>query len=254
MSQRKRWAVMAGAVVAAASAGLWMAPAFACSIEAHLQVSPRRADPGAVVRVEGSGFEPHGSPVNVYWGGQSGALLTTAAAADGSFTIDITVPVNASPASEYLLQAVQTGDPQHQADFLFRTSLPNTASTPTPAHLAPSPVAPPHAAAAPAAAPVPPAAPAVAPSPAPVSQAAPFGSPADTSGFSSSGAPAFTPGGQPVAPLVAPAHAFGSAPHAAGGLSPWVLLPLGLLGVGLFSVAAAAVARQARQEGVRAPV
>ncbi|MDQ6838984.1 MAG: hypothetical protein M3137_11800, partial [Actinomycetota bacterium] len=82
----------------------------------------------------------------------------------------------------------------------------------------------------------------------------PKSAPVDASGFSS-GASAFAPGTQPVAPLVVDQRqAFGRPAQAAGGRSPWILVPLGLVGLVLLSVSGASVVRQTRSQGVRAPI
>jgi hypothetical protein len=240
-------AAIAGAgIVAAVVVG--MAPAFACTVLAHIQTSQSRGDPGEVVRIDGSGFELHGNPVKVYWGGEGGALLATAPAPDGTFAVDVAVPTNALAGREYLIEAVQEGNPPHNGDVVFRTSRPAVAAAPTPA-------------AAPAPGPASVAAPAVATAAAPHSAAAPqpaadpAAAPADASGFALSGTGAFTPSGQPVAPLVTnDRSAFGGRVHNSTGRSPWVLLPLGVLGLTLFSVAAASVVRQAAPAGTRATV
>ncbi|MEO5679593.1 MAG: hypothetical protein ABIS47_07990 [Acidimicrobiales bacterium] len=227
-----------------------MSPAFACTVISHIQSDARRGDPGEVVRIEGSGFELHGNPVKVYWGGEAGALLASAPAGDGSFALDITVPANALSGREYLIEAVQEGNPPHNGNMVFRTSRP--AAVPA------APAAPAAAAApdpAPAPAPVVAPAAALAPAPAPQVAADPLTAPVDASGFSLSGAGAFTPSGQPVAPLVTDERAeFTGKVHASGSRSPWVLAPLGLVGLTLFSAAAASVAREAAREGARATV
>lgn len=238
----------AGAVVAVL---VGMAPAFACTVVSHIGSDARRGDPGDVVRIEGSGFELDGNPVKLFWGGESGALLASTEADDGSFALDITVPTNALAGREYLLEAVQEGNPPHNGNMVFRTSRP-VAPAPQPA--APAPVAAPP--------PAPVAAPAVAPSaaapvaaPAPQVAADPLNAPVDASGFSLSGAGAFTPSGQPVAPIETDDRAaFTQRAHAGTGRSPWVLVPLGLVGLTLFSAAAASVAREAAREGARATV
>ncbi|MDQ6840512.1 MAG: hypothetical protein M3137_19790, partial [Actinomycetota bacterium] len=108
---RCAFAMAGGGVAVAAIIG--MSPAFACTVISHIETGARRADPGTVVRIEGSGFELHGNPVKVYWGGESGALLNTAPADDGSFAVDFTVPSNAVPGEKYLIEAVQEGSPLH---------------------------------------------------------------------------------------------------------------------------------------------
>jgi len=253
---RNLGAMAAGAgVVVAVLVG--MAPAFACTVVAHIESDARRGDPGDVVRIEGSGFELDGNPVKVYWGGESGALLATADADDGSFALDITVPTNALAGREYLIDAVQEGNPPHNGNMVFRTSRP-VAPAAQPAAPAPVAAPAPAPAAAPAAAPVaaaPVAVPAPAPALAPQVAADPLNAPVDASGFSLSGAGAFTPSGQPVAPLETDDRAaFTQRANASSGRSPWVLVPLGLVGLTLFSAAAASVAREATREGARATV
>src|SRR5438067_9709392 len=72
-----RRSMLAGAAVLAA-VGLWMASAaFACTVQAHLQTDPGRGDPGAVIRVEGAGFEASTTPVDVEWGGETGVVLAS---------------------------------------------------------------------------------------------------------------------------------------------------------------------------------
>lgn len=227
---------------------LSIAPAFACTVQSHLQALPGRADPGAVVRVEGAGFEPGGTPVNVFWGGETtGALLASVPAPTGNFAVDVTIPANALPGREYLLSATQASSPPHEGGSVFRTSR----AAPTPQ---PEAAAQPAALAQPASV-----VPAPAPQPVPAAQPQraedPKSSPVDASGFASSGASAYAPGTQPVAPLVVDQRqAFGRPAHAAGTRSPWVLVPLGVIGLALFSVAGASVVRQTRSQGVPASI
>lgn len=252
---RKRMRENAGRVaLAMAGAGLAVvavlaiSPAFACTVLAHLEVSSARVDPGAVIRVEGSGFEVTGAPAKVFWGGESGAVLASVPTQNGSFAVDVTIPVNASPGTQYLISATQPGSsPPYQAVAVVRTARLVVAPVPVPAAAAEAVPAQP----APAAAATP------SPQPAPAARPVedPKSAPADASGFAGAGAAAFAPGGQPVAPLVVKQpDAFANPVGAAGGRSPWLLLPLGLAGLGLFSGAGASVVRQTRRQGVRATI
>ena len=235
----------------------WIAPAFACTVQAHIETRPRRADPGAVIRVEGALFEASGGPVEVYWGGESGVALASAQQSGGAFAVDVKVPSNATSGQEYLLTAVQTPgatgrlDFPYRAETVFKTSRP--ATPPAVSSPAPEPVAAPQSAHNQVGQPVSAVAeaPAARPEPAQASFD-PATPPEDASGFSRSRVSPFGPGGQ-VAPLVvSPPDAFGRSVPPAAGRSPWVLLPLGLTGLTLFSAGAAAVVRQARAQGVRA--
>ncbi|MDQ6617271.1 MAG: hypothetical protein M3083_21635 [Actinomycetota bacterium] len=235
---------------------LWMAPAYACTVAAVVQARPGRGDPGGLVRIEGSGFELHGSPVSVYWGGQShGALLATAAVTNGSFAVDVAVPVNAVPHSQYLIEAIEEGSPSYSGTTLLSIAAQasGVAHAPVVASGARAPVPQGHQGAG-GAAPAPVVEPAggAAVQPAAPSQA--VSAPADGSGFSQAGAAAFSSGGQPVAPVGSSGGGFGGVPHRVGGVSPLVLVPLGVLGLGLFSAGAAAALRQVKREGVRATI
>lgn len=259
---------LAGGVLVVAAL-LFMSPAFACTVQAGIQSKPGRADPGTVVRIEGSGFEPGGAPVNVYWGGPStNAVLASVVPQTDAFAVSVAIPANAASGREYLVSAHQdavgSGFP-HDGATIFRTSRapavlpPAAVAQPAPATPSPAPAA---GAPAPQAAPVPEAAPAPVAAPAqaaaPPAQARraddPRPSPADASGFSSSGVSAYAPGTQPAAPLVVDQRqAFGQTGHLASGRSPWILVPLGLVGLVLLSAAGASVVRQTRSQGVRAP-
>ncbi len=261
---------LAGGVMVVAAL-LFMSPAFACTVHAGIQPKPGRADPGTVVKIEGSGFQAGGNPVNVYWGGAStNAVLASVAPGTGSFAVDVTIPANALSGSEYLITAHQEagssagGSEPYEGAAIFRISrapaTPPPAAGP-PAVLAPQPAPAPQAAPvqpapAPPAAPAPLAAPAraVAASPQARPPDKPRPSPADASGFSSSGVSAYAPGTGAVAPLVVDQRqAFGQPGHLAGGRSPWILVPLGVVGLVLLSAAGASVVRQTRSQGVRAP-
>ncbi len=277
MTQRKqvsRGSIGVGlaGVATVVAALLYMSPAFACTIHAGIRPKPGRHEPGSVVRIEFTGFQAGGKPVNVYWGGGStNAVLASVAPQTDSFDVDATIPANAIPGREYLISAHQEGDgvpgghePYDGAAILriARTPVvapPAPGAPPAPA--VPSP-APPAETPAPQAAPVPQAAPAPVAAPARAVAASPQArpsdnprpSPADASGFSSSGVSAYAPGTQPVAPLVVDQRqAFGQPGHLASGRSPWILVPLGVIGLVLLSTAGASVVRQTRSQGVRAP-
>jgi len=254
-----------GMVVAAL---LLMSPAFACTLHARLVAKPGRADPGTVVRVVGSGFSPGGDPVNVYWAGANTQVaLASVVPQTDSFVVNVTVPANASPGHDYFITAHQNGGGRNAVGNLpyegkarFRTS--DAPTSPPPAAVSQTPAQ--------AAAPGPQAAPAAQATPAEPALAAPAQAvavpaqarrpdelrppPVDASGFSSSGVSAYAAGTGPVAPLVVDQRrAFGQQGHLASGRSPWILVPLGAVGLVLLSGAGAAVVRQTRSQGVRAP-
>ncbi len=256
--------LVGGAMVVAAL--LFMSPAFACTLHASLLIDPPLAPPGTLVRIDGRGFEPGGEPVNVYWGGEStNAVLARLVPSSDSFAVEVTIPANAVSGRKYQISAHQDGSGfAHDGSTTFRTSRapavppgpavgaqPATATpSPAPAAQAPAPQAPPAVAPAPVAAPAQAvAAPAQARPP-----QDPRPTPADASGFSSSGVSAYAPGTQEVAPLVVDQRqAFGQPGHLASGRSPWILVPLGAVGLVLLSAAGASVVRQTRSQGVRAP-
>ncbi len=256
----------AGLGAVAVAAVLWMAPAFACTVQSHVAASPGRGAPGAVVRIDGSGFDPSGGSVSVDWVGQNGLVpLATVPASNGGFAVDVTIPANAAWGGQYGIRGSQVNtSPPHEGVALFRTSRlpppPPVQASPAGAPAAPAPV--PVPAPVPAPAPAAHAGPAPGPAPGAQVQASPApppppppSAPADASGFSRDGAPAFTPSGQAIAPLESrKPNAFGGRVPSAAGQSPWLLVPLGLTGLTLFAIAAAAALRQTLREGARATI
>ncbi|HEX2029743.1 MAG TPA: hypothetical protein VHF25_17320 [Nitriliruptorales bacterium] len=98
----KHWLFLGTALLLVAAA-----PAFACAPQTKAQAEPARAEAGSVTTVHGTGFDTNGVPVDIYWGGQNGLLLATANAdAQGSFSVQVTIPADAQPGN-YWLQAVQ---------------------------------------------------------------------------------------------------------------------------------------------------
>lgn len=86
---------------------LGAANAAACVTDDWLRLDGGSAAPGAVVGVEGGGFEP--GAVELRWNGMQGEPLGSAqAGADGRFASEVTVPAGAL-AGSYSVVAVQEG-------------------------------------------------------------------------------------------------------------------------------------------------
>ncbi len=272
MDRHKRAA--SGGVVVAASGGVLalialvgMMPAFACTAQPYLRVTPSRADPGQPVRVEGTRFEASSAPVDLWWGGNQIVPITSVIPSNGTFAVNVQVPASASPGRPYQISAHQTGSGvdgalSYDANAAVSTASPSDpplgpppagpqspqipltqgGSPTSPVNGLPTPSSQAPAVAAPSAQPA-----------RPQVAADPSTAPEDASGFSRSGVSPFGPGGQPLAPLqLRQRGAFGGSVSPAANRSPWILLPLGLLGLGLFTAGGAAVVRQTRSQGIRA--
>ncbi|MDQ6928601.1 MAG: hypothetical protein M3159_08055 [Actinomycetota bacterium] len=245
---------LAGATAVAAAVVLLMSPAFACTIQGTIEMHPARPDPGAAVRVDGTNFNPGAEPIQVFWGGataQTGTLLATVFAdGNGAFSQLITIPANAQPGQSYQLAAVQAdhtgiGNGVRAGNYVVEIRTAATAAPTAPA-LVDQP-----AAQGPAGAdsriPAVNSSPA-APSPAGVDNPVPAVVNASPYGV----APLVAGAPSPARPLdqSAPSKAFGGAHTLGGGLSPWLLLPLGVGGLSLLTGSAAYAARQTRRERV----
>lgn len=262
---------------------LLVAPAFACTATGgSISVRPARAEAGTGIDVVGTGFEGQAgaSQVDVRWGGASGQLLAQVSPDEaGAFSQRITVPATAQPgwhqvtASQKRLNA----DTFAVSNFAFEVTgipapAPAPAATPAPAP-APAPVADP--------APVQPVA-AATPAPAPAARPAPVATrPATQAAIASSPAPvapapvpaaAPDPGLQlselrdtdpagvgptagPIEPLVVSDPAAMGGPRSIDSGPPlWMLIPLVLVGLTLFSASCAVVVNEVRTRRSRARV
>lgn len=110
MAQDGRWYPSSRVVGIAAGvfalAVLAIAPALACTPTANVELNPSRGEPGSVIMVSGSVFEPGGAPVEVRWGGTGGDIVGRAGVDDaGQFSLAVTVP-RAAP-GHYIVSATQ---------------------------------------------------------------------------------------------------------------------------------------------------
>jgi hypothetical protein len=212
--------------------------------------------------VEGTRFEATSAPVDLSWGGNQIVPITSVIPSNGTFAVNVQVPASASPGRNYQIAAHQTGSGafNYDANATLSTATPSDpppgppppgplspqiplsqAGSSTPVNGLPTPSGQAPAVAAPSA------------QPAPQVAADPLTAPEDASGFSRSGVSPYGAGGQPLAPLqLRQRGAFGGSVSPAASRSPWILLPLGLLGLGLFTAGGAAVVRQTRSQGIRA--
>lgn len=262
-----------------------MAPAFACSTQPETWSTPAQAEPGAVVTVHGAYYQGIGMPVDIYWGGaSSGTLMATATLdQDGGFSKSVTIPSNATAGETYLIQALRRDTASERrpqtANMSFKVAKASPAPAPAPAPVpAPAPQSETQA-------PVVDQAPAAAPAAA--SAAAPQRTPAQSrpsparASKAARSAPAATPapvpaaetpaavvptalgptedGGGVVAPISgASLRTFGQAPvpdvplGGSSGPSPWLLVPLAAMAIGLFSLGSAVVANDVRRRKVGA--
>ena len=187
---------------------------FACTAGATATIRPARAEAGAIVQYNATGFDPNGSAVTVRWGGASGVLLTQAAVdGSGNVSVPVRVPDNVAGGSFQQVTGTQrTLDANGNEVFRSASAvieIPGVAVSPAPAP-APEPAPAPAPAAAPAAQAATPApAPAATPAPAPARRVAT--------------APV-APAARPVAPAVTEAAPVVPAP-AAPAPAPEVVAP-----------------------------
>lgn len=254
---------MLGGFGALAAVVLIGGAAFACTPQAGLKSNPTSGPVGTNMTLSGSTFDASGGPVKIYWDGAGRTLLGTAAvAADRTFTIQVSVPEGASSGT-HIVSATQTdanGQPiaGSPVNTTFRVEGPapvaaapsNVQTVPEDAQgaagLAPAPAV--VAAPAPAASPAPVASrrTATAARTAPVAAAPVTPAPAAATPAPVVETPAPAPAAPAVvtpapAPVATPAPAVDAAPAQPaasdnGGTSGWVLVPLALLALGLFSV------------------
>ena len=116
---------------------LAVAPAFGCgATNGNPQVSPARAEAGAVVNMSGTAYRPELGEVYIKWGSATGTLLASAPVnADGTFgPVPVTIPANAEPARFYQITVYQPAEP------IARSVTVEIAGTPAPqAQPAPAP-------------------------------------------------------------------------------------------------------------------
>lgn len=194
--------VLTAATVAASAA-------YACHPTSYIELNVAQGQPGAVVRVEGTGFEP-GRALDVRWNANDGRTLGSSPVRAVDMTgspqamLRVTIPADAAPSSKpYVLVAIQTLDDGtvNRAVKTFTVTAPaaagplSVATSPEPSEmtLAPSTAAP----VAPVGAPVPASQPAPEPAPEGVQTSAPAAL--------ASAPAALVPAGAAVAPEARPA-------------------------------------------------
>ena len=252
-----------------------LAPAFACTPSASIEVRPARGEANSLVDFSGTLFDPSGSPVEIWWGGGSGRLLATVAV-DGNGRIggQVRIPAGSRP-GYYLVMAAhrdsqgRTWTPSTTFEIPGSSAQPQPAPPTSPARTdQPARTGQPSGTPQPSSAPRVAAGPGVAPqgqsAPGPAGQLAPAGEGALDPGTAPAGDPAQEAvSGQPgdaVQPIQLPPPdvvqpremtdpgEFGTRKVHASGPPAWILVPVFLLGVLLFSGSSAVFLHEVRHQ------
>lgn len=205
--------VVAGGTLATVAL-LAVAPAFGCgATNGNPQVSPARAEAGAVVNMSGTAYRPELGEVFIKWGTATGTLLASAPVnADGTFgPVPVTIPASAEPSRFYQITVYQPAEPIARSVTVEITSTPAPQAQPAPAPAPANPSSQPATGSQPAPsgqplAASPPAATATAaPAPAPRATARPAPAPSAPAQSPPPVAPAAAPGAPPAMPSDTPA-------------------------------------------------
>lgn len=269
-SRRGRATLLAGLGVLAVVGMVAALPAFACTPTSNIASRPARAEAGTVINIDGFLFDPEGTAVTIKWGAASnGIVLATATVApDGTFTQPVTIPGD-SYGGRYQISAYQRypvrdagGNKTGAENFRTTTTTIDVIGPPKPEAAPPAQEAP-QQETQPAPAPVteatqPAQAPQTAPKkavqpkavqPAPAAPAEP--APAETAAAEPAPAPA-AESPAPVAPPAVEPLPVGvpvlGVPRAVDvGPSPWLIVPLAVIGLALFSAGLAIFVHELRQ-------